>query len=90
MLKKKNGEDSPTYIGGGAEGKKFLIGSVNVWDHKWIVKDKVFEVIDPIYNKSKKFMLYSIVNNNAEINFIAGEFSNGMWGFYRPPSDMKN
>jgi hypothetical protein len=79
-------EESPVLIGRSEDGQTFLIDGVNVWSHKWIAKDAIFEVLDPVYKTKKKFLLYSIMNNNAEIKFIAGEFSNGNWGFYKPPS----
>ena len=89
MSKILRNEGSPALIGRSEDGQKFLIDGVNVWSHEWIAKDAVFEVLDPVYKTKKNFLLYSIKTNNMEIKFIAGEFSNGNWGFYRPSSETK-
>ena len=89
MSKTARSEESPALIGRSEDGQEFLIDGVNVWSHEWIAKDAVFEVLDPVYKTKKIFLLYSIRTNNLEIKFIAGEYSNGNWGFYLPPSEAK-
>jgi len=88
----------PTFIGfcfeGTPKGKKFKIGGVRVWGHlkiggvrvweyKWRRKGVKVDVIDPAYKAKHKFDVFSIVTKNGEMEFIAGEFSYGCWGFYK-------
>ena len=86
-MNKVEGNKYPTYIGGSFDDQKFLIEGVNVWDHKWIPQSRTYNVIDPVYKAKKKFLLYKIITDSKEVEFIAGEFSNSVWGFYKPTSE---
>jgi hypothetical protein len=69
------------FIGSSFDGKPF---SIDVWKHDWIpVGDNPAEVVDPRYGQSFKFSIYDVSANNSTVRFAAGEFSNGVWGFYR-------
>ncbi len=55
---------------------------VNIWDYKWRKIESNIEVIDPIYQSKKYFDKYEIDINNKKCVFVAGAFSNLIWGFY--------
>lgn len=78
--------ESPLLIGICLSGEKLQVEGINVWDQKWKDYGKTTEVIDPKYKETHVFQLYSIMKGDEEIKFLAGEFSNGVWGFYRPPN----
>lgn len=74
------------------EGWKFLCCSVDgqpvkifgktIFNENWVnTGDKVL-VYDPSYNEPHYFNVYKIIVNNEEKKFVAGEFSNCIWGFY--------
>jgi hypothetical protein len=42
------------------------------------------QVIDPQYGKTHEFQIYEITVDGRVIRFAAGEFSNGIFGFYLP------
>jgi hypothetical protein len=41
-------------------------------------------VKDPQYGNENRFNIYEIPIGSLRIVFAAGEFSNGIWGFYVP------
>ena len=74
----------PVFLGTCLDGEKFTIDGANVWDHKWTNLKLNVKVIDPEYDERHRFTLWSIRVEGKEIQFIAGEFTNSIWGFYRP------
>ena len=64
------------------DGEKFEIQGLNIWDFKWQNTNKVVKVKDPLYNKEFFFNAYRIQNSGIEVTFVAGEFSNCIWGIY--------
>jgi hypothetical protein len=73
------------HIGTCVEGQRFDIEGLNVWSHKWICKKgELASVKDPLYAQSKTFHVYNIIAEQHQITFAAGEFSNGVFGFYTP------
>jgi hypothetical protein len=71
------------HIGTCADGQRFEIQGLNVWDYKWMAKDgKPARVRDPIYDQEFTFRVYEIVAGERRVTFAAGEFSNCVWGFY--------
>ncbi len=64
------------------EGEKFEIQGLNIWDFEWIYTNKNTNVKDPSYGESYSFDIYKIQNDNIEIVFAAGEFSNNVYGIY--------
>jgi hypothetical protein len=62
--------------------EQFLIDNLDVWKTKWIDTGDVVEVKDPAYFQTFHFPVYEIHENNKTVRFVAGEFSNGVWGFY--------
>ena len=67
-----------------SEGQALQIDGVDVWPYeKWEAeKGAVAEVKDPIYKQDFKFTVYRVQSGEYSIRFAAGEFSNGIWGFY--------
>ena len=74
----------PKFLGTCLDEEAFIIDGANVWDHKWTDLKLNVKVIDPDYDEKKNFTLWSIVVEGKEIQFVAGEFTNCIWGFYRP------
>lgn len=65
----------------GTDGDVQLFG-VNVFDYKWNNTRENAQVVDPLHNQLFNFTVYSVVINETIYKFAAGEFSNGIWGFY--------
>ncbi|MDT7830940.1 hypothetical protein RQM59_01030 [Flavobacteriaceae bacterium S356] len=65
-----------------ADGEYFLIDEINIWDHKWIDTKQKVNIRDPLYNQKYTFSIFEIQDGNKIIKFIAGEFSNCVWGIY--------
>ena len=75
------------FVGARVEGDDFRIGGVEVWRHRWVPAGLgPVEVVDPQYGQTFHFEVYDIRGAAADVRFAAGEFSNGIWGFYVPPS----
>ena len=73
------------FAGSSKEGEPFEIRGVNVWDHDWQLAEggeTEANVNDPAYGKSHIFKVYTIQDGEEKIEFAAGEFSKGEWGFY--------
>ncbi len=64
------------------DGEEFRINGANIWDLKWKNIRNNVEVIDPNYHNKYYFDEYEIEIKSKKINFVAGEFSNLIWGFY--------
>lgn len=64
------------------DGDYCEIEGINVWEHKWKSDYETIIVKDPIYGKTKSFNKFWIELPNNKIEFVAGEFSNCVWGFY--------
>ena len=71
-----------TFLTSGTELQPVRIDGVNVWDHKWQESGRKAEVTDPRRGQSFTFEVWSIATKKKSIQFAAGEFSNGIWGFY--------
>ena len=72
------------------EGKSALIDGVDIWQHRWKKRPEVAAVVkDPLYGQTYRFPVYEIVAGRQTIVFAAGEFSNGVFGIYRPRSNEK-
>lgn len=67
----------------GTENDRTCIGDVAVWAHEWHrVPGAKATVVDPHYGQSFRFDVYRIRVADQVLEFAAGEFSNGVWGFY--------
>mgnify|MGYP000554306179 CR=1 FL=1 len=58
------------------------ISGINIWSLKWNTEYEKIIVKDPLYGALKTFNKYWIKNDNEIIEFVAGEFSNCIWGIY--------
>lgn len=65
----------------GSEGRVSLFG-VNIFDCEWEDTGKKTIVYDPMYHKEYRFPIYTIEIDGMNREFVAGEFSNGIWGFF--------
>ncbi|MCC3160804.1 hypothetical protein LJ737_26440 [Hymenobacter sp. 15J16-1T3B] len=72
------------FIGSCLDGETFRIGGLDVWQHPWTAQPQTARVIDPHYGVAKQFNVYRLGPPEAPVLFAAGEFSNGVWGFYAP------
>jgi hypothetical protein len=73
------------YIGACADGQRFIIGGMNVWEHQWMRRQgESASVIDPKCGQPFTFPVYDIAAGGQRATFAAGEFSNCVWGFYTP------
>lgn len=65
------------------DGEECKLNGINVWDYQWIYTGKTIAVKDPLYHQVHKMMIYEIKTDTKTVTFAAGEFSNGVWGFYQ-------
>jgi hypothetical protein len=65
------------------EQETLIIDGVNVWDHAWLPGVDVFVNV-PGERLVTGANFYSLKADNRTIEFIAGELSNGLWGFFAP------
>lgn len=66
------------------DGEEFLIDDIDVWKLTWMrTGESKAMVVDPRYGQSFAFPVYQISSMGVVFKFAAGEFSNGVWGFYR-------
>ncbi len=57
---------------------------IDIFDYDWASDWEKVVVTDPMYGQEHTFTVWH-VNVKSEIyTFAAGEFSNGVWGFYLP------
>jgi hypothetical protein len=76
-------ENTWQFAGTSRQGEPFDIRGVNVWAQGWqAVPGKQAHVHDPVYGMGFDFPVYTFHDGDEEIEFAAGEFSNGEWGFY--------
>ena len=60
----------------------FELDGINVWNYKWIDTGDRAHVKDPQYHQDFEFEVYQVKDAGRTVTFAAGEFSNGMWGFF--------
>jgi hypothetical protein len=57
---------------------------VKIFDYEWESAGKSARVKDPAYMQYHTGHVYKVNIENVEHEFLACEFSNGVWGFYLP------
>jgi uncharacterized protein (DUF433 family) len=72
------------FLGPAPEGEPFSISGIGVWEHPWIDTKERVRVKDPRYEQEFTFHIYTIDCAGASMRFAAGEFPNGIFGFYLP------
>lgn len=65
----------------GVDGDCQLFG-VNIFNYKWNSTGNKAKVKDPLYGQDYTFLIYSVIIDEEEHEFAAGEFSNCIWGFF--------
>ena len=65
----------------GFDGDCRLFG-VNIFNYEWKYTGQDIEVRDPLHNEKKLMSVYSAEIKGKAVTFAAGEFSNGVFGFY--------
>lgn len=70
------------FAGSAKKGEPFEIHGVNVGGQGWQAEAEEAQVSDPVYGKSYVFRVFSIQDDAEKVEFAAGEFSKGLWGFY--------
>lgn len=61
------------------------VAGVNLWEVPWSPSHGRITVAHPSYPARRHEMLtYEVARHRPPIIFAAGEFSNGVWGFYVP------
>ena len=68
-----------------ADSQYLEISGIDIWSLKWNTEYEKIIVKDPLYGALKTFNKYWIKNDNETIEFVAGEFSNCIWGIYLKP-----
>lgn len=73
------------YVGSCADGEPFALAGTDVWSVAWTpCQGGKATVRDPLYQQRFEFPVYDLPTRAGPLRFAAGEFSNGIWGFYRP------
>ena len=71
------------FAGSARKDEPFAIKGVDVWGTGWQVSAGAeAHVHDPVYGKEYVFQVFTIPDGDQIIEFAAGEFSPGTWGFY--------
>ncbi len=61
------------------------VAGINLWDQAWTSTGQKITVAHPSYPSQRHHMwIYEATDTNPLIVFAAGEFSNGVWGFFVP------
>jgi len=68
----------------GFEGVPVSLGGLNPWKFKWHSLDEpTITVAHPSYPEERHTMsLFELKSGGKTVRFAAGEYSNGVWGFY--------
>ena len=73
------------FAGSCIEGEHLEVLGTNVWSCEWMRSEgEIAEGCDPLYNQPRIFSVYELVTGPRRVRVAAGEFSNGVWGFYVP------
>jgi hypothetical protein len=69
----------------GLEGDGVEVNGVRLWESQWVSTGGQITVAHPQYPNQRHVMTtYRIDGAETAVNFAAGEFSNGAWGFFGP------
>jgi hypothetical protein len=74
------------------DGDPVVIAGVDVWQKQWEpVRMGSVVVAHPTYPAQRHSMnVYRFSELDPAVFFAAGEFSNGVWGFYEPTETMRD
>lgn len=68
---------------GKSDGRKFCIDGIDVFMYQWCSLGKCDIILEPDTKKPYGFSFYRVDNGSKTIEFLAGKFSDGNWGFYK-------
>ena len=63
------------------DGNGKLFG-VNIFDYHWTETGEKVIVTDPLYHQEHEFDVFAVQIKGKTKRFVAGEYSNLVWGFY--------
>jgi hypothetical protein len=73
------------FVSIGFEGGDVDLDGVNPWSSTWVRLGERITVAHPSYPAQRHTMLtYEVPGPDGPVVFAAGEFSNGVWGIFRP------
>jgi hypothetical protein len=73
------------FVSIGFEGGDVDLGGVNPWASTWVPLGGHITVAHPSYPSQQHTMFtYEVPGPDGPVVFAAGEFSNGVWGVFRP------
>ena len=77
------------FVSIGFEDDPIDIAGINPWHHQWTALDQgPITVAHPSYPHQRHPMnIYQVQTAQTAVVFAAGEFSNGVWGFFTPNLD---
>jgi hypothetical protein len=71
----------------GFERDAVEVDGVGLWDATWRATGQKITVAHPSHKSQRHHMaIYEAADTDPLIVFAAGEFSNGVWGFFLPAS----
>jgi len=73
------------FVSIGLEKTPVAIGGINPWSYesRWVSSHERIVVSHPSYPSERHTMfVYTLDADGRTIKFAAGEYSNGVWGFY--------
>jgi hypothetical protein len=74
----------------GVENDDASISGVRFWKSRWRRLPDAIVVAHPAYPQQRHTMfVYELDGPTGPLKFAAGEFSNGVWGFYVPESPVE-
>jgi hypothetical protein len=75
------------FVSIGFETSPVAVQGVDLWtyERQWVSKNEKIVVSHPSYPSERHPMfVYSLEVDGKIVTFAAGEYSNGVWGFYEP------
>lgn len=68
---------------GSSSDDSFVISGIDIFKEQWEDTGEIAHVVDPLYGQSFNFTVWRINNNGKVLVFVAGEFSNNIFGIYQ-------
>lgn len=77
--------DGWRFLSIGIDGFDVDVGGLNPWRKNWISTGRRVVVAHPQYPSQRhRFTVYEFEGADPPVVFAAGEYSNGVWGFFVP------
>jgi hypothetical protein len=79
------------FVSIGLDGDAVDLDGIDPWRHEWLSLDEPRVVVaHPSHPHQRHTMsVYAVRVEGREVRFAAGEFSNGVWGFFAPTSPSR-